>query len=222
MTCDECGARIPDTARSAVHKAHAESCSLHPAAVVIEEPPAVVSVGGAGGRAGVPFTCPACGHTEFTVGQWQWATQTYDALTDQWGSSRFAYEGDQVVGLHCVNCESDCTAAAMAAGWELVHDTPLVRHDQREGVAICPPLRIQGRNGRSRSARWAVGEQGRLRLWRGWTNERHPLLEFDAELPTLIQMTKELLELLLDRYESDRQAELAQRREDARDVQRRS
>jgi hypothetical protein len=211
MTCDECGARIPAKVREMVNAHHAETCSLHPSAVMEEDVPAARPAGP--DRA---FAC-ACGSHEFTVGQWQWATQAYDADRDEWGSSQFAYEGDQVVQVVCTHCEADCTPIAMAAGWDVVHDTSLERHDQREGVAICPPVRILGRNGVARRARFAVGEAGYLRLWRGWTNERHPLLEFTAPLPTLIRMVKELLELLCDRYESDRAAERAARRADPRD-----
>lgn len=151
----------------------------------------------------------ACGSTTFTVGQFTYNTQEFDSQTEDWSASDYCYESDYVVCVECDECGADCTdLAALDAT-----DFPRVFHEafperrpipcgERRDVLV-PPMRIEGRYGAAKDARWALrasslGGDHALELWRGNGLEKWPLLTIPGSLDALLAHVKAVYELLLD------------------------
>ena len=128
---------------------------------------------------GLPFhelSCPACGSTQFKVGQFTWNTQDYDAENDDWGDSKNSYEGDIAIDVQCAACEFDCTALAVIHGYDITHEHGLRRHvPPREIVKMPSPIRLLGQNGAIRKAYWRLNGND-LEFWLGTPQERFPHL----------------------------------------------
>jgi hypothetical protein len=62
--------------------------------------------------------CPKCGGTDFRVEQLTWNRQTYDAATDEWGTSSYEYEEDKPLRALCLECDDDvdCTHVLQRGG----------------------------------------------------------------------------------------------------------
>lgn len=80
--------------------------------------------------------CPACGAMQFTVEQFTWNTQTYDAVADEWGLSNYVYESEYPLAAKCADCETDCTALAVRTRiTAFYHEPDWSRYERQEEVA---------------------------------------------------------------------------------------
>lgn len=73
------------------------------------------------------FVCPGCGGTLFKVGEWQWHLRLYDAAEDEWDNTPTDYAEDHTIDVFCDDCGRDCTAEALAAGWDIEEATFTVK-----------------------------------------------------------------------------------------------